>query len=147
MTTKKRFRVALYVILVSGLLLPSFGAQADPQAQAVKKFFSGHKVLISYREGSPLRGTYFHLQVHFCESGSYRSFGESRRQTGLNQEEVRHWSDQGTWAVHAESGRVGVRCLSSSGQASFVPVLSWPNRDGEKASQVVVVPQGAAQCN
>jgi len=136
----------IYVISVHGLFLASSVTQADPQAQAVKEFFSGRKVLISYRQGSPLQGTYFHLQVHFCASGTYRTFGESRKQTAFKQEEVRHWIDRGTWAVAAQRGQVGVRCLSLAGQTSFVSVRSWPSRDGDEASGISVLPQGAAQC-
>ena len=135
--------------IISFQLLPASSAiaQADPQSKAVKNFFSGHKVLITYRDGSPLQGTYFFLQVHFFESGTYRSCAESRKHRDGNHDDVRRWSGQGTWRVAAERGQVGVRCLSSSGAASFVPVRSWPNRDGEKASQTSVVPQGAAQCD
>lgn len=137
----------LLAVSAPGLLLPFLTAQADPQTQAVEKFFAGRKMLITYREGSPLRGTYVFLEIHFCESGTYRSFGESRKQGDGNHEEVRHWSDRGTWRVAAERGQIGVRCLSSSGKPSFLPLRSWPSRDGGNASETSVLPQGAAQCN
>jgi len=70
-------------------------AQSDPQTVAVKGFLTGQKMLISYREGSPLRGTYFFLQVHFCRSGNYTALGESRKPTGDNHEQVTHWTETG----------------------------------------------------
>ena len=138
--------MGLYFVSIHSLLLRSIVAQVDPQTQAVKNFFAGHKVLISYRQGAPLRGIYFFLQVHFCKSGTYQSFGESRKANGINHEEVRHWSDQGTWVVAAERGQIGVRCVSSSGRVSFVPVRSWPSRDGDEVGGISVLPQGAAHC-
>jgi hypothetical protein len=122
------------------------GAQADPQTQAVKKLFAGRKMLITYREGSPLRGTYFFLQVRFCESGTFWSLGESHKHRVSRGTEVRHWRDEGTWAVATESGPIGVRCLFSSGQATFFPTRFWPSRDGGTTSGISVLPQRGAQC-
>jgi hypothetical protein len=132
--------------LLLSLLSAGSSAQTDPQGMAVKNFFSGRQILISYREGSPLRGTYFFLRVHFCESGAYRSFGESRKPIAFDHVQVSHWVDQGTWVVAAQEGELGVRCLSVSGQKTFVPVRSWPSRHPQNFNQIAVVPQGAAQC-
>jgi hypothetical protein len=122
------------------------GTQTDPQANAVKDFFNGRQMLISYRVGSPLRGTYFFLRVHFCESGDYYLLAESRKPTGFNHVQVSRWSDRGTWVVAAEEGQFGVRCLSVSGQKTFLRLRSWPSRNAQTFNQVAFVPQGAAQC-
>jgi hypothetical protein len=59
---------------------------------------------------------------------------------------VRHWREQGTWTVASERGQIGVRCVLSSGQATFVPVRSWPSRDDGTRGGISVLPQGDAQC-
>lgn len=66
LTMKRTFQKGLYALAAHGLLQSLLAAQPGPQMQAVERFFAGHKVLISYREGSPLRATYLFIQAHFC---------------------------------------------------------------------------------
>lgn len=121
-------------------------AQASPNA-TVKDFFNGQQMLVTYREGGPVYGTFFTLQVHFCRSGRYMTFGESRRHTVLDNEQVSRISDEGTWEVTTTGGQNVLRYLSASGQANAVAINIAPNgRVTLGDGSITVIRQGVAQC-
>jgi hypothetical protein len=138
-------------IAVTALLLP-FPAPASPAAQgpseaAVRDFFNGQQMLVTYREGGPLYGTFFTLQVHFCRSGRYLTFGESRRHTVLDNEQVSRFSDEGTWEVATLRGQMVLRYVSISGQPNVVAINVAPNgRVSLGDGSITVIRQGVAQC-
>ena len=138
-------------IAVTALLLP-FLTLASPAAQgpseaAVRDFFNGQQMLVTYREGGPLYGTFFTLQVHFCRSGRYITFGESRRQTVLDNEQVSRFTDEGTWEVATLRGQMVLRYVSVSGQPNVVAINVAPNgRVSLGDGSITVIRQGVAQC-
>src|ERR1700756_5352940 len=79
-------------------------AQAGSQAQALKAYLGGQKLIVTYRQGGPVYGTYISLQVHLCRSGNYMTFGQSRKQTVLGNEQVNNWRDQGRWDTGVYAG-------------------------------------------
>lgn len=95
-------------------------AQSDPQVNAIARYLSGRRFLVSYRDGGPVYGSHIFLDVHYCSNGEYRLAGESRRQTVLDNWQVNRWEDAGRWVVMRVGGRVGVRASSNSGKADFV---------------------------
>src|SRR5262245_48960292 len=97
-------------ILLAALAASSTAAQS-PEA-SVREFFNGQQMLVTYREGGPVYGTFFTLQVHFCRSGRYMTFGESRKHTVLDNEQVNRFTDQGTWTIGSMQGRMFLRYLS-----------------------------------
>ena len=111
----------------------------------VRDFFNGQQMLVTYREGGALYGTFFTLQVHFCRSGRYMTFGESRKQTVLDNEQVNTFSDEGTWEITTFRGQMVLKYVSVSGQPNMVPVRVLNGRvslgDG-----ISVVRRGVAQC-
>jgi len=138
-------------IAVTALLLPfptpaSLAAQGPPEA-AVRDFFNGQQMLVTYREGGPLYGTFFTLQVHFCRSGRYITFGESRRHTVLDNEQVSRFTDEGTWEVATLRGQMVLRYVSISGQPNVVAINVAPNgRVSLGDGSITVIRQGVAQC-
>lgn len=121
-------------------------AQTDPDARSVRDFFAGQKLLVTWRDGGALYGTFFTLQVHLCRSGRYMTFGESRRQTVLDNQQVSNLDDRGSWDIATFQGQLVVKYLSDSGQANAVPVRVMPNGGIWVGEGVTVIRQGAAQC-
>ena len=121
-------------------------AQGPPEA-TIREFFNGQQMLVTYREGGALYGTFFTLQVHFCRSGRYITFGESRRQTVLDNQQVNRFTDEGTWEVTTVRGQTVLRYLSISGQPNMVAINVAPNgRVTLGDGSITVIKQGVAQC-
>jgi hypothetical protein len=129
-------------ILALTALLSAQASQAT-----IKDFFNGQQMLVTYREGGPIYGTFFTLKVHFCRSGRYMTFGESRRHTILNNEQVNRFTDEGTWEVTAVGGQNVLRYLSVSGQPNVAAINVAPNgRITLGDGSITVIRQGLAQC-
>ena len=140
--------INITVMLSLGFLLPvTVLSQQSPEA--LKQYLAGQKLLVTYRQGGPVYGTYFFLQVHLCRSGNYVTYGQSRKQSVLDShgEQVHSWRDEGHWDVGVYAGQVGVQYVSTSGQANFVPVRIGPNGEIWTSNGTSVVRQGAAQCS
>lgn len=137
--------------VITSLLLAVFlttpaHAQTGSNERNVRDLFAGQTMLVTWRDGGPLYGTFFTLQVHFCNSGRYMTFGESRRQTVLDNQQVGNLDDRGSWDVATLQGQLVLRYLSDTGQANAVPVRVLPNGNIWVGEGVTVIRQGAAQC-
>jgi len=138
-------------IAVAALLLPVFAtvpvaAQGNSEA-FVREFFNGQQMLVTYREGGALYGTFYTLQVRFCRSGRYLTIGESRRQTVLDNEQVSRIADAGTWEITTIRGQMVLRYVSVSGQPNIVAITVAPNgRVSLGDGSISIVKQGPAQC-
>ncbi len=91
--------------ILTALLFSTFVAPVRAQEQAVKKTLAGQRLLLTYREGGALYGTYYFLDVHFCASGSYMTFGQSRKTTVLDN----------TRSALSASGAAGTSAVSTDG--------------------------------
>ncbi|HKE83466.1 MAG TPA: hypothetical protein VKB50_06925 [Vicinamibacterales bacterium] len=133
--------------LLLGVSLASAAAAQSATEANVREFFNGQQMLVTYREGGPVYGTFFTLQVHFCRSGRYITFGESRKHTVLDNEQVNRFTDQGTWTIGSLQGRMILKYVSISGQPNIVAVNVTPNgRVSLGDGGISVVRQGPAQC-
>ena len=121
-------------------------AQLDLQVNAIDRYLSGRRFLVSYREGGAVYGSHIFLDVHYCSNGQYILSGESRRQTVLDNWQVNRWEDSGRWAVLRVEGRVGVRAVSSSGKVDFVAAELLPDGRLWVGDGVSVRLQGPAIC-
>jgi len=138
--------IAVTALLLQFPMTAPLAAQGPPEP-AVRDFFNGQQMLVTYREGGPLYGTFFTLQVHFCRSGRYMTFGESRRHTVLDNEQVNRFTDEGTWEVTTIRGQMVLRYLSISGQPNMVAINVAPNgRVTLGDGSITVIRQGVAQC-
>jgi hypothetical protein len=66
--------------LVVVIAAPQTGL-AQSEAETVRSLLSGRTVIVTYRDGGLIYGTYQQIYVSFCPSGSYFSQGESSRTT------------------------------------------------------------------
>lgn len=138
--------LAAAIVLLLPLGASTQGVSSGASVAAVDDFFNGQQMLVTYREGGPLYGTFFTLQVHFCRSGRYVTFGESRRQTILDNEQVNRFTDEGTWEIATFRGQLVLQYVSISGQPNIVAVNVAPNGRVSLGDVITVVRQGLAQC-
>ena len=120
--------------------------QAEPQVERIKGNLSGQKILITYREGGAVYGTYFFEEVHLCQSGNYMSFGQSRKRTILDNEQVNNWQNNGTWDVVPSQGQVLLRTRSASGKQESVPIRLLPDGRLWIDDRISIQRQGRAEC-
>ena len=85
---------------------------------------TGKKVLVTYRNGGPIYGTYYFLEVHFCTTTYYQLFGQSRKQTIMDNEQVYNWQEGGRWKVIRNQGVTSIHFQSTSGANYFIPLYS-----------------------
>jgi hypothetical protein len=139
-----KLRLSLAALFLS---VPTALPAAQTSQSTIKDFFNGQQMLVTYREGGPVYGTFFTLRVHFCRSGRYMTFGESRKHTVLDNEQVNRFTDEGTWEITTIAGQSVLRYLSVSGQPNAVAVNVAPNgRVSLGDGSITVVKQGLAQC-
>jgi hypothetical protein len=139
-----KLRLSLAALFLS---VPTALPAAQTSQSTIKDFFNGQQMLVTYREGGPVYGTFFTLRVHFCRSGRYMTFGESRKHTVLDNEQVNRFTDEGTWEITTIAGQSVLRYLSVSGQPNPVAVNVAPNgRVSLGDGSITVVKQGLAQC-
>jgi hypothetical protein len=142
---RKQFSKVLWATLVVAIAAARPGL-AQTEALAVHSFLSGRTMMVTYRDGGPVYGTYHRLYVAFCPSGTYFSQGGSSRTTILENQERRSFSDQGTWSVMELGQMVVVRYRSVSGQVASFPVHLLPNGGISAGNGITVIPQGPAPC-
>jgi len=121
-------------------------AQTQKDVQYIKGYLGGHEFQVTYREGGSLYGTYFFLDVHFCSSGRYISYVQSRKQTVLGNEQVSNWNDHGNWDVVPFQGYATLRYISASGAQDVVPMQILPDGSIRPLSGAFMKQLGRAQC-
>ena len=132
--------------LVVAIAAPKTGL-AQSEAETVRSLLSGRTMMVTYRDGGPVYGTYQQIYVSFCPSGNYFSQGRSSRTTILENQERRSFSDQGTWSVSELGNLVAVQYRSVSGQVTAFLVHLLPNGRIWAGNGITVIPQGAAPCS
>ncbi len=141
-------RVLAVLTCCLGLVLPgpAYTQTAEKEIAYVKQYFSGHRVYATYREGGPVYGTYFELDVHYCQSGQFFVYGKSTKQTVLDNQQINNWEEYGRWDIVRYQGQVGIWYASSNGNQDFLPTTV--NRDGSVSvgNGVSIKRTGRAQC-
>lgn len=80
-------------ILIVGVLCmlylnpQTMDAQTNPSIETLQNFFNGQQLLLTYREGEVVYGTYYFLEVHYCPNGYYGLYGNTVKQTVLGNEQ------------------------------------------------------------
>ena len=138
--------IIIFALLVELFPLYAAHAQTQKDVQYVKGSLSGHEFQVTYREGGPLYGTYFFLDVHFCSSGRYMLYGQSRKQTVLGNEQVNNWNDSGRWDVVPHKGHASLQYVSASGARDIVPLEILPDGRIRPLSGAFMQRRGNAQC-
>ena len=129
--------------LVVAIAAPKTGL-AQSEAETVRSLLSGRTMMITYRDGGPINGTYQQISVSFCPSGSYFSQRRNSRGTFLENQERRSLSDQGTGSVSELENLVVVQYRSVSGQVTAFLVHLLPSGRIWAGTGITVIPQGPA---
>ena len=134
-------------VILTALLFTSSATPAPAaQEQVVKQALSGKRMLVTYRDGGALYGTYYFLDVHFCASGSFMTYGQSRKTTVLDNTQVSNFNDRGRWDIATINGRMVLQSQSASSGTRIFPIALLPNGGISLGDGISVVSQGAALC-
>lgn len=94
------------LLLMAGLIFSSLflttnpvSAQSMPSEAELQEFFNNQNILITYREGEVLYGTYYFLEIHYCPNGYYGLYGGTVKRTVLDNEQRSNWQEYGSWKV------------------------------------------------
>jgi len=128
------------------LYAPVINAQSIPSINEVKNFFNNQNILITYREGEVIYGTYYFMEIHYCPNGYYGLYGNTVKKTVLGNEQKSNWQEYGTWQVISQNGKVGIYYVTQTNQ-QFVPIYKLANGDFFVREGTSIVKQGPAICN
>jgi hypothetical protein len=121
---------------------PGYGGSSIAQLQQA---LTGRHVLISFRNGGAVYGTYTFLNTHYCASGRYVVYASTQKQSVLGGENTSSWEIHGTWQVTQQGGQTGVYYRDDQGGTEFLAMQLTPQ--GVYLSEgVSFSPQGPAQC-
>lgn len=138
----------LIIILLCCFILAAANssAQSIPTVAEVNKFIKNNHLLVTYREGEVLYGTYYFIEIHYCPQG-YGLYGRTVKKTVLGNEQRSNWQEFGTWKVIEYNGNTGVYYKPTTAQENFVPVYRLANGNLTTGEGVTIVKQGPAVCN
>jgi hypothetical protein len=143
----KYFHLLPAIILVSSVLCAqNTSAQSIPTVDEVNKLISNNQILVTYREGEVVYGTYFFIEIHYCPAG-YGLYGKTVKKTVLGNEQINKWQEFGTWKVIKYNENVGIYYKTTTGQEKYFPVYRLPNGNLSLGEGVSIVLQGKAICN
>ncbi len=121
-------------------------AQVNPTIEELRAFFNNQQLLITYREGEALYGTYYFLEIHYCSNGSYGLYGRTVKRTVLDNEQRSKWQEFGTWKIINQNGINGIHYATTNGNQQFYPLYRLENGDLFISEGVSIVKQGFAIC-
>jgi hypothetical protein len=121
-------------------------AQTNPSVEELHNFFNRQQLLITYREGEVLYGTYYFLEIHYCPNGYYGLYGNTVKRTVLDNEQRSNWQEFGTWKITTQNGLNGIHYAATNGGQQFYPIYRLANGDMFLSEGVTIVIQGAAIC-
>lgn len=137
----------IMAMLSFGFTSSDLNAQNIPTVEEVNNFFMNQQMLITSREGGPIYGTFYFLEIHYCPQG-YGLYGRSSKQTVMGNYQTNNWQEFGTWKVIEQNGLVGLfYTVNSTGAQNFVPVYKLNDGSFSIGEGYTIVHQGQAICN
>ena len=121
-------------------------AQTNPSVEELQEFFNGQQLLITYREGEVLYGTYYFLEIHYCPNGYYGLYGSTVKRTVLDNEQRSSWQEYGNWKITNQNGVNGILYVTLQGAQQFYPMYKLANGDMFIQEGISIVKQGLAIC-
>lgn len=121
-------------------------SQTNASVEDLHNFFNNQQLLITYREGEVLYGTYYFLEIHFCPNGYYGLYGNTVKRTVLDNEQRSNWQEYGTWKITNQEGLNGILYVATTGNQQFYPLYMLQNGDLFISEGISVVKQGQAVC-
>jgi hypothetical protein len=139
---------ATTMLALGFLFLPEkpAAAQVDDQINGLQNALSGQRLLVTYRDGGALYGTYYFLDVQFCRTGRYFTAAQSRKTTVMDNEQVNNWREIGTWDIISVQNQIVLRYVSLNGRTNFVPAHLLSGGDIWLGDGVSVQRRGATAC-
>jgi hypothetical protein len=121
-------------------------AQADDQAEALRDALRGQHLFVTFRDGEALYGTYYFLDVQFCQSGRYITAAQSRKTTVLNNQQVNNWTEVGEWEIITYQDQPVLKYVSRNGKTNFTPARLLPGGRIWLGEGVSVQRRGVTAC-
>ncbi|MEL0456342.1 hypothetical protein WJN01_08900 [Flavobacteriaceae bacterium SZ-1-7] len=121
-------------------------AQTNASPSELKTFFNNNQILLTYREGEVLYGTYYFITIHYCPNGYYGLYGNSVKRTVMGNEQKNNWQEFGTWEITNQQGLNGILYKAQNGGKSFYPMYKLANGDFYVSEGITIVKQGLAIC-
>ena len=142
----KQLVFALLISLCCIVPSETLQAQSNPSTEELQEFFNGQQLLITYREGEVLYGTYYFLEIHYCPNGYYGLHGNTVKRTVLDNEQRSNWQEYGTWKITSQNGVNGIQYVTLQGAQQFYPMYKLENGDMFIREGISIVKQGLAIC-
>ena len=121
-------------------------SQTNASIEDLTNFFNGQQLLITYRDGEVLYGTYYFLEIHYCPNGYYGLYGNTVKRTVLDNEQRSNWQEFGTWRITTQNGLNGIEYVATTGGQQFYPMYRLSNGDMFISEGISIVNQGMAIC-
>ena len=140
-----------YIILGLFLIMEIGGsttlnAQVNPSIDELHNYFNNQQLLLTYREGEVLYGTYYFIEIHYCANGRYGLYGNTVKRTVLGNEQKTNWQEYGSWKITNQDGINGIFYVATNGNQQFYPLHKLVNGDLFINEGVTIVKQGLAVC-
>ncbi len=135
----------LLLLLICGSNMP-LKAQENPPIEELHNFFNNQKLLITYREGEVVYGTYYFIEVHYCPNGYYGLYGNTIKRTVLGNEQKSNWQEYGQWKILNQGGLNGIHYAATNGNQQFYPLYKLANGELFISEGITIVNQGRAIC-
>lgn len=137
--------IFILVFMIGFGNIESTSAQVNPSVEELFNFFNGHRLLITYREGEVIYGTYYFLEIHYCPNG-YGIYGSTLKKTVLGNEQKSNWQEFGIWKIITQNGVNGIHYSATNGNQQFYPIYRLPDGSMFIRDGVTIVKQGTAIC-
>ncbi|MFD0862092.1 hypothetical protein ACFQ1M_07720 [Sungkyunkwania multivorans] len=142
---KKQLIVSL-VLFIGFVSITQLQAQVNPSIKKLEQYFNNQQLLITYRQGEVVYGTYYFLEVHYCPNGYYGLYGRSVKETVLGNEQRSNWREYGTWQITSQGGVNGISYKPMNGVPKFVPLYTDRNGGLFISSDISIQKKGRAIC-
>ena len=121
-------------------------SQVNPSVDELNNYFNNQRLLLTYREGEVLLGTYYFIEIHYCPNGYYGLYGNTVKRTVLGNEQKSNWQEYGTWKITNQNGINGIYYVANNGNQKFYPLYRLANGDLFISEGVTIVKKGFAIC-
>jgi len=121
-------------------------SQVNPSIDELNNYFNNQKLLLTYREGEVLYGTYYFIEIHYCPNGYYGLYGNTIKRTVLGNEQKSNWQEYGTWKITKQGDINGIYYMANNGNQKFYPLYKLANGDLFISEGISIVNKGLAIC-
>ena len=121
-------------------------SQTNPSVEELHRFYNNQQLEVTWRDGEVIYGTYYFLEIHYCNNGFYGLYGNSVKKTVLGNEQRSNWKEFGTWEITTQNGINGILYKATTGAQNFYPLYKNANGDIYYGN-MTIINRGQAICN